>query len=767
MSIKRINEFPEGSGSLSNDDVFLFMDDPSGGGTTKKISLSQIAGAIGGGGGGNLSIAVNDINLHNGGVQSAQVLQFDNASKQSVITGPTPASGNSSQRIIIQGQRAQGNGEGGDVYLWGGDSDVNGGDIKIYAGDADNAELGNGGYVNIDAGNGHNQGGQVSISAGNSTLQGGSVNINAGYPSGNVSINTNAGSWAFNTDGTVDLPSSTLNVGLNSLDLKSSVYAKLYYQSGPSGTSDNYIEVPNNNSAAYLWTTYDGTHIENYRANDGTNPSWNHEWHFNNDGNLEIPGNILLNNGTSVATGTFDNGTSGQNGVSLNCAVGYELNWQGGHLKSTNNNGTTASTIYIDSPIQVASGITFSDGSTQTSAGINSNSTIVCKVGEDLAAKYSAAKALTPGGNSLSATNRATLIVMPGNYTVSSPLAIDTNFVDVIGLGSIKLERGAIPAVNLSGGINVTASNVRVKGISVGSDNFTIVGATNQIFEDCTGGDYSFAGGYSRDENDNIVSGVASGSFINCIGGNSSFAGDTMYGGTASGSFINCVGGNSSFASNGYASGTFKNCLGGNYCFGAAEGGSASGIFIDCVGAYASFSSAGGGPASGTFINCVAGDCSFGHMTTASGSFTNCVGGNDSFGGGGYGTASGSFTNCVGGNNSFAGAWESGPSTASGFFNNCSGGNYSFGGSANANGTFINCTGASGSFGGVGGTASGFFKDCSGGDTSFGGYMGTASGAFLKCILTTGSFQTLSSGGKYRLCIDGSYNVINADYVAP
>jgi hypothetical protein len=46
MSIKRINEFPEGSGSLSNDDVFLFMDDPSNGGTTKKISLSQVAGSI-------------------------------------------------------------------------------------------------------------------------------------------------------------------------------------------------------------------------------------------------------------------------------------------------------------------------------------------------------------------------------------------------------------------------------------------------------------------------------------------------------------------------------------------------------------------------------------------------------------------------------------------------------------------------------------------------------------------------------------------------
>lgn len=50
MPVYRINQFPEGSGSLSNDDVFLFMDDPSGSGVTKKISLSQINSVIGGGG---------------------------------------------------------------------------------------------------------------------------------------------------------------------------------------------------------------------------------------------------------------------------------------------------------------------------------------------------------------------------------------------------------------------------------------------------------------------------------------------------------------------------------------------------------------------------------------------------------------------------------------------------------------------------------------------------------------------------------------------
>lgn len=51
MPIKRINEFPDGDSSLSNDDIFLFMDDPSGSGVTKKISLSAISSTIGGGGG--------------------------------------------------------------------------------------------------------------------------------------------------------------------------------------------------------------------------------------------------------------------------------------------------------------------------------------------------------------------------------------------------------------------------------------------------------------------------------------------------------------------------------------------------------------------------------------------------------------------------------------------------------------------------------------------------------------------------------------------
>ena len=52
INIKRLKDFPEGSGSLTADDVFIFTDNPSGVGVTKKISLSQLSSALGDGGNG-------------------------------------------------------------------------------------------------------------------------------------------------------------------------------------------------------------------------------------------------------------------------------------------------------------------------------------------------------------------------------------------------------------------------------------------------------------------------------------------------------------------------------------------------------------------------------------------------------------------------------------------------------------------------------------------------------------------------------------------
>ena len=97
---------------------------------------------------------------------------------------------------------------------------------------------------------------------------------------------------------------------------------------------------------------------------------------------------ISLSNGTTLAQGTFDNSTGGNNGISLNCVVGYELNWQGGHLKSTIDNGVTSANILYDSAIEFPgggtdnveinnSGIVFSDGSSQAMAGVISNTGLV------------------------------------------------------------------------------------------------------------------------------------------------------------------------------------------------------------------------------------------------------------------------------------------------------------------------------------------------------------------------------------------------------
>jgi hypothetical protein len=45
MSIKRINEFPAASG-LTNDDIFLIMDDPSGSALTKVVPVSVLQSGL-------------------------------------------------------------------------------------------------------------------------------------------------------------------------------------------------------------------------------------------------------------------------------------------------------------------------------------------------------------------------------------------------------------------------------------------------------------------------------------------------------------------------------------------------------------------------------------------------------------------------------------------------------------------------------------------------------------------------------------------------
>ena len=259
--------------------------------------------------------------------------------------------------------------------------------------------------------------------------------------------------------------------------------------------------------------------------------------------------------------------------------------------------------------------------------GLATDSYVIAKGGDDLIPKYIQAAALTPNGSAKSATNRATLILMPGNYTFGQYYTFDVEFVDIIGLGSQTKK----PSVIIQGTFDVegdtyfyltfNANDMRVSGLSFLEQAFYNAGNKPlQIFQNCTGGNYCFG------LNVNL-----SGTFIDCIGGVQSFG--SGGGGNASGTFINCVAGYGGFGGGGeVASGTFTNCTGGDYAFGGE--GNATGTFTNCVAGFGGFAGVGG---------------------IASGKFTNCVGGPYSFGGDG-GTASGTFTNCEGEAGSFGGA---------------------------------------------------------------------------------------------------------------
>jgi len=317
----------------------------------------------------------------------------------------------------------------------------------------------------------------------------------------------------------------------------------------------------------------------------------------------------------------------------------------------------------------------------------------------ELQAAYDTATTMSP-----SATNRITIVAAPGNYNFgTSAFVMDTEYIDLVSLDG---NRSIIfNSSNAGGTISITANDVFVKGINVLTKNFTI--ATNLAglrVENCQGGDFSFGGDPTFGSNPIMVSGT----FTNCQGGDGSFGGF----GTASGIFTNCVGGVESFGTYGIASGTFNSCKGGFE--------------------------------------------SFGSFTTASGNFNNCIGDGASFGY--FGIASGTFTDCVGGDFSFSGNGG----TASGTFNNCTGGIASFSGNGgNASGTFNNCVGGDLAFAAGFGNASGTFTNCVGGNGAFGNFGGTLLGKLYYCRLTSGTFQTVSGGGRTIYCIDGVDNTNN------
>lgn len=438
--------------------------------------------------------------------------------------------------------------------------------------------------------------------------------------------------------------------------------------------------------------------------------------------------------------------------------------------------------------------------------------------GTDLTAAYTAAKLTTPHGLALSATNRYTIFLLPGRFTVTTgAFVLDAQFIDIIGLGAdpmdVRVESGGKTVSQTANDVllenflihtTLTTPNTLSTGDTAYYPNtgLTLQKCVRMVFTAGVGGnnrgmrlgitysgtfvdcycmtDSGFAGNASDSSAD------AAGAFIRCKANASSFGGGSQPGtnATASGNFYYCesTGGNSFGGSGvvtfGVASGTFIGCRSGfdvNTPYGtlAATTGNhfgvntASGTFILCESIGAGFCVTG--TASGTFLFCRSGNDSFGGAaSTVNGVFKFCNAGTGSFGGVGA-AVSGTFEYCTASNTSFG----SGTASTNTSINTryCRAGTQSFGGNqGTASGTYVHCDAGGGSFAGgvgAGGTASGIFRHCTAGADSFGGggsgAGGTASGTFDNCVCSGpggfGGSDTAAGGvfsGTARGCISGT-----------
>lgn len=241
--------------------------------------------------------------------------------------------------------------------------------------------------------------------------------------------------------------------------------------------------------------------------------------------------------------------------------------------------------------------------------------------GTELQAAYTAAKALTPYGNALSNTNRATVVVAPGTY--DTQLIMDAQFVNLVSLdGGSKVAGQVYRSVRIRG-LRVEANNVLVRGFENTDTNsstggFHVLGnLPGVVVEKCTGNGFLAL-------DSNLFDGLPNTStYIDCVGnGNRAFANYD-----ANGTYIDCqaFGGEAWGQVNSFeTTGFFVRCTAQGSAFGRIY---TLGTFIECTADFDAF----GSVADGVYFRCVAGARSFG-FTEAGGTFVQCISGSDSFG---------------------------------------------------------------------------------------------------------------------------------------
>lgn len=333
--------------------------------------------------------------------------------------------------------------------------------------------------------------------------------------------------------------------------------------------------------------------------------------------------------------------------------------------------------------------------------------------GTALVAAYAAAKLKTPGGNALSASNRHTIVLLPGVYSVTDgALVLDTAFIDLIGLSANSgqgffasgfTDHGDTIITSTGHTVGQTAGDVTLANICLRTSSATkyawnlstaattqnklinvLLVNTNSIATASMAPAITLAGYYqdvrawnvSSFGNDNTS--VCSGTFIRCKAGSFSFATALSAGSVASGVFWDCEADGASFGTNGTASGKFYRCkyvavdTTASPMFGGA--GTASGYFQDCDGN--GIDGCFGDTASGQFLRCRANITTTISLTTGG-----------AFGCGTTGLASGNFWQCDAGHNSFGGSNNTTGRTFNGKAYMCKAGNNSFGGGSATAGT--------------------------------------------------------------------------------
>ena len=175
---------------------------------------------------------------------------------------------------------------------------------------------------------------------------GDSANVSTRYDSEKSIVNIESTSLTF---------SAGITVGASTTH--SSTFVKFSF----SGVTNSFYYFPSSNPNPGEVLGYDGANQLGWVSPSGSTTSYLPLEGGTMDPNASI---YFGNGGQNISKGSFDNGLGGSKGISLNCAINYELNWQAGHLSNYYNSGYVPiifdSNIHVNGQSEISMGSTFS-----------------------------------------------------------------------------------------------------------------------------------------------------------------------------------------------------------------------------------------------------------------------------------------------------------------------------------------------------------------------------------------------------------------------